>query len=650
MDFFEQQDRARRQTKRLIALFALGVMAVVALTTLAVWGALMLANPATDAALASAETQATRPFDASRMASDPAVLGTVAGATLLLILGGSALRLMQLGSDGSGVAERLGGKLIDHDTADPDERRLLNVVEEMAIASGTPVPPVYVMEGERGINAFAAGTSPENAVIGATRGTVTHLSRDELQGVVGHEFSHILSGDMRINLRLIGVLAGILVIGHIGALMMRSAFYVGATSRVSSRERGGGGAAIAIWALGGALAVIGFVGVFFGSWIKSAVSRQREHLADAASVQFTRNPEGIAGALKKIGGFRRRGRVRAPSADEASHMFFTRGVREMFATHPPLEKRIRAIDPSWDGAYTRIEDEPAPEPEKAEPERTKPTPERFAHAVALSAAAMIGQPTDAHLTQAAKLYSAIPEPLRRMAGDPFSARAVLSAMLISRFEETQKTQLEAVRARGGPGLEREIRKAAGFFGKLTPELRLPLVELSSPSLKRLSADQAEAFRGLVDELIAADRKTDLFEWCVRRLILRSLGGERKRGAVHYYNARGLEEEAEKVLGWLAEAGHSSLEQANQAYALGAELFGMEAGLMAKTDWPIEEIDEAVDKLALAAPKIKKKMVHACAAVVSYDKTVTPQEAELFRAIVETLGVPAPPVLPGQTLV
>jgi len=649
MDFFEQQDRARRQTKRLIALFALGVVAVVALTTLAVWGALMLANPATDAALASAETQATRPFDASRMASDPAVLGAVAGATLLLILGGSALRLMQLGSDGSGVAERLGGKLIDYDTADPAERRLLNVVEEMAIASGTPVPPVYVMEGERGINAFAAGTSPENAVIGATRGTVTHLSRDELQGVVGHEFSHILSGDMRINLRLIGVLAGILVIGHIGALMMRSAFYVGATSRVSSRERGGGGAAIAIWVLGGALAVIGFVGVFFGSWIKSAVSRQREYLADAASVQFTRNPEGIAGALKKIGGFRRRGRVRAPSADEASHMFFTRGVREMFATHPPLEKRIRAIDPSWDGAYTRIEDEPAPEPEKAEPERAKPTPERFAHAVALSAAAMIGQPTDAHLSQAAKLYSAIPEPLRRMAGDPFSARAVLSAMLISRYTETQKTQLEAVRARGGPGLEQEIRKAAGFFGKLTPELRLPLVELSAPSLRRLSPDQAEAFRGLVDELIAADRKTDLFEWCVRRLVLRSLGGERKR-AVHYYNARGLEAEAEKVLGWLAEAGHSSLEQANQAYALGAELFGMEAGLMAKTDWPIEEIDEAVDKLALAAPKIKKKMVHACAAVVSYDKTVTPQEAELFRAIVETLGVPAPPVLPGQTLI
>jgi len=649
MDFFERQDRARKQTRRLIALFVLGVVAVVSLTTLAVWGALLLANPAADAALEASDSRITRPFDASRAANNPLVLGSVAGGTLLLILGGSAFRLMQLGGGGSGVAERLGGKLIDYDTADADERRLLNVVEEMAIASGTPVPPVYIMERERGINAFAAGTSPDNAVIGATRGTVQHLSRDELQGVMGHEFSHILSGDMRINLRLIGVLAGILVIGHIGTLMMRSAFYVGA-ARSSSRDRGGGGgAAIAIWVLGGALALIGFVGAFFGSWIKSAVSRQREYLADASAVQFTRNPDGIAGALKKIGGFRRRGMVRAPGADETSHMFFARGVSAMFATHPPLEKRIRAIDASWDGSFTRVEDEPAPEQKQPEPERAKPTPERFAHAVALSAAAMIGQPTDAHLSHAARLYASIPEELRRMAGEPYSARAVLAAMLISRYTETQKAQLEMVRRHGGPGLEREIRRAAGFFGRLTPEMRLPLMELASPSLRRLSPDQAGVFRTLVDELIGADKKTDLFEWCLRRLMLRSLERDGKR-AVHYYNARGLEDEAEKVLGWLSSAGHGSLEQANQAYALGAELFGMDAGLMAKTDWPIEEIDEAVDRLAKASPKVKKKLVHACAAVVSYDKTVTPQEAELFRAITETLGVPAPPVLPGQALV
>lgn len=651
MDFFEHQDRARKQTRRLIALFVLGVVAVVACTTFAVWGAFELSG----IAAAANDTTAPHADTITGLGRNANVLWGAAIGTMLLVLGGSLFRLMQLGGgNGSAIAERLGGRLLSHDHADPDARKLLNVVEEMSIAAGTPVPPVYLLEDESGINAFAAGTTVENAAIGVTRGCVRHLTRDELQGVIGHEFSHILSGDMKINLRLIGVLAGILVIGHVGSLLLRSSFYASAGSSRRSKDSGGGGLVIAILVLGGSLALIGFVGAFFGSWIKSAVSRQREYLADASAVQFTRSRDGIAGALKKIGGFRRRSLLRTPAADECSHMFFGKGLNTIFATHPPLAKRILALDPSWDGEFARIEDQtPAPAEKQQEPPEKKPpriAADQFAHAVALSAAALIGQPTNDHLAYAANLYSSIPERLRAMAGDPFSARAIVCAMLISRFKETQRVQLSAVHRLGGAGLVSELRASAAAVVNLDPTLRLPLLELTAPSLKRLSPDQAETFVRLLDELINADQKVDLFEWCVRRLVVAPLQG-RRRAATHFYSVnRDIEQEAEKLLGWLAVAGHSGLNDAKQAYAMGAERFGIDARLIPQSDHRPEEIDAALDSLAKTSPKIKKRLIESCATVVSFDKTVTPQEAELFRAIAESLGVPVPPVLPGQALI
>jgi Zn-dependent protease with chaperone function len=226
---------------------------------------------------------------------------------------------------------------------------LLNVVEEMALASGTPTPPVYLMDREDGINAFAAGFSPNDAVIGVTRGTATRLDRDELQGVIAHEFSHILNGDMRLNLRLMGLLHGILIIGMLGYFILRMSFF--SQGRRRSRDGKDG---VPIVVIGAGLAVIGFAGTFFGNLIKAAVSRQREFLADASAVQFTRHPDGIAGALKKIGGFAQGSSIENPNAPIASHMFFgraTSGFNAMFATHPPLAERIRRVDPSWDGEF-----------------------------------------------------------------------------------------------------------------------------------------------------------------------------------------------------------------------------------------------------------------------------------------------------------
>ncbi|HEX6961492.1 MAG TPA: M48 family metallopeptidase, partial [Lacipirellula sp.] len=344
-DFFERQDAARRSTKWLVGMFLLGVVGIV--------GATMAVGVV---AIEAAQDSSLYADGAGSMfgVSEEAVAGSVmAGlASLALITGGSLFKVAQLNGGGNVVAENLGGRRVFPDTTDLAERRLLNVVEEMALASGVPAPPVFLLSEEAGINAFAAGYSPSDAVVAVTRGTAERLSREELQGVVAHEFSHILNGDMRLNIRLIGVLHGLLLIGLIGRILLRLA----SGSRHSSRRNRDGNNGAAYFALVGlALMILGYLGTLIGNLIKAAVSRQREYLADASAVQFTRNPGGLAGALKRIGAAVVGSRLKAPNAAEASHMFFAQGVWEGFtaltATHPPLDDRIRRLQPDWDGTY-----------------------------------------------------------------------------------------------------------------------------------------------------------------------------------------------------------------------------------------------------------------------------------------------------------
>ncbi len=338
MDFFEHQEQARRKTGLLVVYFVLAVASIIVAVYLAVVAVFV-------------GTQG----DAVEALWLPQVFGPVAGGTLLVITVGSLYKMADLARGGEVVARSLGGRPVLANTCELRERVLLNVVEEMAIASGTPVPPVFLLDNESAINAFAAGTTPQNAVIGVTRGTIETLNRDELQGVIAHEFSHILNGDMRLNLRLIGLLNGILLIAMIGYVLMRTgsgSYRVGFSSSSSNRK---GGNPLPL--LGLLLYVIGYIGVFFGHLIKSAVSRQREFLADASAVQFTRLPDGIVGALKKIGGLVQGSRLRTSQAEEASHMYFGNGLAAPFfallATHPPLSERIRRIDPSFDGKFPR---------------------------------------------------------------------------------------------------------------------------------------------------------------------------------------------------------------------------------------------------------------------------------------------------------
>jgi len=534
----------------------------------------------------------------------------------------------------------------------------------MAIASGTPVPPVYLMENEEGINAFAAGYSPRDAVIGVTRGCVQQLSREELQGVIAHEFSHILNGDMRLNIRLIGILNGILVIGMIGYFLLRASIY---TPRRSSRDKGGG--VMAILAIGAGLAIIGFVGTFFGNLIKAAVSRQREFLADASAVQFTRHPQGIANALKRIGGMVKGASIDHPNAPEASHMFFgqavTSGFNAMFATHPPLLKRIGRIEPDWDGTFLKPRKiREAQRATAADEEKRRLTMLGILGAGAIlgsrqpaqqrRAIEQIGQPTQAHIDYAAKLLAEIPPLIRSAAQEPYGSRAVMYAMLIERDANTRRKQLAQLEQHADAGVYKATVKLLPAVARLEKKLRLPVIDLAIATLTELSPAQYDVFKKNAQFLIQADDRLELFEWVMLRVLGKHLDahfGRVRPPRVQYYALARLGNQCEIMLSMLAYVGHRSREEAERAFNAGAQVLGL-PGLRLRDiqETSLETTDQALEMLAEVVPKLKKQLITACAACVAADRRVTTNEAEVLRALADALDCPMPPLLPGQPLV
>ena len=461
----------------------------------------------------------------------------------------------------------LGGQPLNHDTRDRDERRILNVVEEMAIASSIPVPPVYLLE-EKGINAFAAGYSPQDAVIGVTRGCVQTLTRDELQGVIAHEYSHILNGDMRMNIRLIGFVYGIMVIGLLGWQIFCIALYTG------GRRRSKDSNPLPLIAVGGGLIVIGAIGTFFGNWIKSSISRQREYLADASAVQFTRNPDGIAGALKQIGGSTGHGILEHGSAPEFSHMFFATGVTgmlsSMFTTHPPLEQRIRRIEPRWDGEFPKARQLRVGEGRPKQSLKEKPVArrEKMAQAVTVMAGIeVIGQPTPQHVAHAAKLISEIPDTVKNAARDPYGARAVLYGLLLNEEADVRQRQVDQLKQHAERGLAELTEVMSRQIAALEKQHRLPLVDMTLGSLKALSPTQHHNFKVNLDVLVKADRKIEFFEWVLLRIVDHHLG-QPQRARPQYYGLERLQSQCSTLLSALAWVGHSDPGQVSKAFDAG----------------------------------------------------------------------------------
>jgi Zn-dependent protease with chaperone function len=636
VDFFERQDKARRNTKLLVFYFSLAVLSLI----LAVNTAVSL--------IFTAFTAANSIDEPSIGWSRSELLFWVTIGTLAVILIGSVFKSLQLARGGSAVAELLDGRLINSNTSDADERKLLNVVEEMSIASGVPVPQVYVMDSEAGINAFAAGHSASDAAISVTRGCMKMLSRDELQGVIGHEFSHILNGDMRVNLRLMGLVFGILCLTVIGRILIRT----------SGRKN-------PLPLLGLALIIIGWAGVFFGRLIQAAVSRQREVLADASAVQFTRNPSGLAGALKKIGGLTYGSRINSPHAEEASHLFFANGLGDsLFATHPPLAERIRALDPSFDGRFPRViqegPSEVSPAPAAAQLSRPPQIPglplvqaagDRFAapfisqHAVI----ANIGQATTQHLRYAVDFHQAIPPRLEAAARDPLGAGALVCAFLLASEPVTRRKQLEDLDRTTSGAIRDEIMRVWPDTQSIPPQAKIPLVDLALPALRRLSPQQFEQFRAATETLVASNTETDLFVYMLRKIVVRHL--ERyffpeQRRVTQFYALRPLASDCGVLLSATTYAGQENVTKAYAAFGQGAESLSRAA--RSEIPWlppdqcDLSHIDAALARLSQAVPQIKKNVLNACAQTVAADGVIQEGEAELLRAIADTLDCPVPP--------
>jgi Zn-dependent protease with chaperone function len=626
---------------------------------------------------------------------DPSLLLGVAFGTGLVIALASAYKVAELASGGEVVAQMLGGRLVDPQTADPAERQLLNVVEEMSLASGVPVPPVYVLDNEPSINAFAAGYQPNQAVVTVSRGCLEYLTRDELQGVLGHEFSHVLNGDMRLNLRLIGIVFGILSLSVIGYYVMRSAGW--SSSSRSRDDRGSNGAAI--FFIGLALLIFGYLGVLLGNIIKAAISRQREFLADASSVQFTRNPAGLAGALKKIGGLAEGSRIRDPHAHEISHMFFGDAFAgswfNLFATHPPLEERIRLLDPNFDGAFPPTEPLPedadvirASQPVAAFVGRTSESvpwrldgPGGPSHTSAADAALaglaggatprpvstdrgrilrQVGSPQPEHLEHASRVVAGLPAMLLQAVREPYAARAAIFALLLSRENQpTRQRQWQMLQQSVEPPLLKVVQQLAGQTDQLPPDNRLSVADMAVPALKRLSPAQYGAFRQVVEALTAADGKVDLFEYCLRVVLFACLDvqfGLRPAPAVRYKSLAAVAPAATLILSALAYAGQSEPADIQRAFQAGtvpifagpprsgeAKMGLSPLQLLPPQQCTFDTFDAALGQLAQAAPAVKRQFLDAVVACIAADGKMTIEENELLRAIAAALACPLPPV-------
>lgn len=658
MDFFEAQAFARKRTSRLVVLFVLAVLGTIVAAYAA--GLLILGQ--------------TQRYERDRAAVSysperqplwqPKLFAGVALATLAVVGLASLFKWRQFSAGGSVVARNLGGREVDSRTTHSHERRLLNVVEEMAIASGTPVPAVYILDDEPGINAFAAGLTTSDAVVAVTRGTLEKLTRDELQGVIGHEFSHILNGDMRLNMRLTSLLFGILILGIIGRSIIWSLRFGGA--RRSRNEKGGGGGIAFVIAAGIALLIIGYVGYFFGRLIQAAVSRQREFLADASAVQFTRNPTGIAGALQKIGGYALGSSMNSTKSAEIGHFFFAQAFRSRFgglwATHPPLPDRIRAIDPSFDGTFftppevVNVTEQSfvsaglVPSRPTAPPQLSPGIPPILPAASAWLAAASVGTLSADQIADAHDLLESVPTRLRDAARDPTEAPLLLFALLLDQNPAVHAKQRRVIGGRRSTAATAlaTLDELATLAVGLPSAQRLPLVQLSLPALRPLSSAALDEFTATLDALVHADEQVSTFEFALQKLVTHTLKVRRKPSAPmeQYHSFNAVTAEIATVLSALARAATVDPAFAPAAFAAGAahlKLIESQLRYDDAVDAQVSRLNAALDKLAAASFPIRQRTIIAAAHVVSADGQVRIIEAELLRAFSAALDCPMPPL-------
>jgi Zn-dependent protease with chaperone function len=650
VDFYSRQAAARGQSRWLVWTFMLALLAVALALDFVLF------------TFIAGQSGGYYGFNALGYAA--AHPGQAVFSTLMVmgVLGLASLyKTMELRAGGGVVARSLGGVVISGDTPDLKRKRLLNVVEEMAIASGVPMPEVYVLEQEPGINAFAAGHTPANAAVTVTQGALDRLTREELQGVIGHEFSHILNGDMRLNVQLMGWVFGLFVIGLIGRMIVQ----------VSPRNRRDSNALVV---LGFAVVVLGYVGLLAGRILQAAVARQRERLADASGVQFTRNPQGLKGALVKIAASPDGSALVAADAEQAAHMFFAEGLARVFATHPPILERIRELDPQFDPReLERAAVEPDQDPSAAE----FATYESGAGLAAAGARAQVaggglagfgqiplrgrggigvdqaaravgrlGQPGTTDIEHAQAVRLALPQAARELTESPGGAQALIIALLISKDPAVRERQLGLLANSTNPATLQAIERVMPVAASVDPMLRLPVLQRSFPALRRATAAQRKVLARVVDDLIHADQRVDVFEFCLAKLlatVLDEQAGIKPHGTLTLEDAEG---EIALLFAVLAQLGAQDERAARTAYEVGIStvLPMRRPPFAAVPDWQ-SKLSAALPRLEQLHPFAKKAVIEGLVKTIANDEMLMDEEAELLRTLCALLHCPLPPMLP-----
>lgn len=676
MQFFEQQALARRRTTLLVMLFAASIALTVFVMDVLVgmayglmqWITLPLDTPITRG-LDTRQAPGTamwRMLERTWEHLVPAwLVWTTSAAVLATILWTTVRRMRQIAQGGPAIARMLEARPIVRVRAQPLERRLLNVIEEMAIAAGLPVPRAYVLDRAAGINALTAGFTSRDAVIIVTRGALASLERDELQGVVAHEMSHVLNGDVRLNTWMIGLLAGLVSVGALGGFLLsgndpesdapKDARMLMARAALGMPFAILGG--IALFLLGIVLAILGGAGLLFARLIKATVSREREFLADASAVQFTRNPEGLAGALARIEGHRFGSRLHHRQAEALSHMFFASLVRiqlhRLFATHPPIEERISRIAPALH-AERYLESHPQRSEEERIAEALLDVQARVPHEGtlaldgALGADAVVdsvGNPLPEHARYAAALLDSLPSALRDTLATPDGAKAVLLALALAPDGEARRTQIAGME-KDDAMLARIADQTARQLPHLDSAYRLPLVELAIPVLASLEVGERRAFLGQLRCVIDADGRVTPREFVLYVLLRQALVAPVRGNRTRYRSVAEVAGEAKLVFALLASASES--QPAERTFARALAMAGLAAAPMpAARSISLDGVIAALDRLDAIAPLAKPAFLKACVAAVQGRDGIRPQEAELLRAVAVAVDCPLPPLAIAQ---
>ncbi len=649
MDFFEHQDRARKATRRLYFYYFLAVLFVIVALNVGLLGFLYILPQVLDPDSANGSSA----FSVLSAENTLYLVSCITGVSSLIIFSGAGIRSLQIRSlNGGQVAESLGGRLVSANTRDRRERQLLNIVEEMSIASRVPMPKVYVLDNEKSINAFASGWNTDEAAIAVTRGSLDYFTRDELQGVIGHEFSHILNGDMTVDMRMVGLLFGLELIFLLGYALFR--IVVELSSRPSSKDddSGSGGSAGIIALIGLIIMVVGYIGKVTANLIRMAVSRQKEYLADASAVQFTRNPEGIGYALIKIGLINSRNPITSPNASACGHFFFASIDSSLWDSHPPLDKRISRILPKYDGRVPscilrdlkdppgqRISEDDDKSKKKNNPldEIRQRLPEQMRHTriPGLGGVLLGGLGIDGVIQSPDESES-----LNDLIHDQYSVHGVIYALLMDSAPEIQNVQWDVLRRNQNEYMLKLIERLIPRVKSFACAERVHIAELSVTALRQMSHEQYQTFRANIVALTEVDKKIDLFEFALRMILTGRLDPSfgMKKSFVYYDKAEELATEFSLTLGYLAWQGADGEQDAHNAFETAARQTDLSISLPDKEVCTMGKFASSLIKIQSASPSVRELFFNAFVACINYDGKVTPKEEDLINVIGASLNL------------